>query len=198
MVKIAAQTIKMEDMIGRRVLSKSREVVGEIKDVVLDQLTGNCAYVAISCGGVLGIGAKLYAFLWQDVQYDIEESAYVINLSKKQLEARDSFPSLEWPDRVESLSKDKDKPKISEKAKKPTSPKAQPKADADTKATKTPTKSKQEQTATPVKATKLDTKVKDKAKSKPTKVKVAGATKAKAVPAKAAKATAKPKRATKS
>lgn len=101
------QLIRTEDVIGRKVISHKGETLGEIKEIVLNKHNGNSLYMVLAYGGILGLGAKLFAFPWQDFNYDSNEETYVVNLTKDELLAKEDFSSDDWPSKVQSINGDK-------------------------------------------------------------------------------------------
>ena len=71
---------------GTDVLNKAGEKLGKIEDVAIEKVSGDVAYAILSFGGVLGIGAKYHPVPWKLLKYDPDKRAYVIPMSKDDLE----------------------------------------------------------------------------------------------------------------
>ena len=65
---------------------------------MIDVTTGRVAYVVLAFGGVLGIGAKLFALPWSVVTVDEVKRRFVVNVSKDALDAMPGFDKDHWPD----------------------------------------------------------------------------------------------------
>lgn len=86
-----------DDVIGKKVLSPQGENLGKIEEVVLDKVEGNVRYVALSFGGILGLGDKLFALPWKAITYNKEEEAFILNIDKSRLESAEGFDKNSWP-----------------------------------------------------------------------------------------------------
>jgi len=95
--------VKASSMIGTDVCNPKGENLGEIKEVVIDPATGRVAYAVVSFGGFLGMGTKLFAIPFSAFEYDVEENQYMLDISKKRLEAAPGFDADHWP----SMSEEK-------------------------------------------------------------------------------------------
>ncbi len=74
-------------VIGTTVKDSAGEKIGEIEDVVLDKLSNNIMFGVVSFGGVLGIGEKYHPVPWSALDYDKDEGAYIVNMTKEQLKS---------------------------------------------------------------------------------------------------------------
>lgn len=97
------QAIRASQLIGMNVYSATdRETsLGEINDLVLDARTGKIGYVALSYGGVLGIGDKLFAIPWRSFKTavnDDNEVMLLLNVDQKKFENAPGFNQDAWPD----------------------------------------------------------------------------------------------------
>jgi sporulation protein YlmC with PRC-barrel domain len=104
-----AQTqLKLDDVIGMTVNGSDGEKLGTIKDIVLDPQSGEIRYVALSHGGLLGIGDKLVAVTWDDLrtnwQQEDEEYVVVVNKTKQSLENAPGFDQNAWPHHADASS----------------------------------------------------------------------------------------------
>ena len=81
---------------GTKVRDISGNLVGEIKDVVLDKTSNNIMFAVVGFGGVLGLGEKYHPLPWAELDYDPSQHCYVISRTKEQLEAApaDSIEAL--------------------------------------------------------------------------------------------------------
>jgi len=93
---------KADDVIGMQVHNSQGENVGKIDELVVDLEGGMVRYAALSFGGFLGIGDKLFAVPWRQIQFRNDPKARdfvaVVNVDKKAMEKAPSFDKNHWPD----------------------------------------------------------------------------------------------------
>jgi sporulation protein YlmC with PRC-barrel domain len=85
-------------IIGDSVHNNKNEHLGEIKDVMLNIVTGNIEYYVIEFGGFLGIGIKYFAIPFRLLQVDAANKSYLFNQSKEALEKAPGFDIDHWPE----------------------------------------------------------------------------------------------------
>jgi sporulation protein YlmC with PRC-barrel domain len=81
------QAIRAKTVIGTKVRDPSGESIGKVEDIILDKLSNNIMFAVVGFGGVLGMGEKYHPVPWSVLDYDTQENAYVINMTKDQLRA---------------------------------------------------------------------------------------------------------------
>ncbi|MEX2121616.1 MAG: PRC-barrel domain-containing protein [Pirellulales bacterium] len=91
---------KVVDMEAR---SGDGEQLGKIDDLVVDTKSGKLRYAALSFGGFLGVGDKLFAIPWEafKIGYDPDDDKYyltVLDLTEEQLKNAPGFDKDRWPD----------------------------------------------------------------------------------------------------
>ncbi|TWU35213.1 PRC-barrel domain protein [Novipirellula aureliae] len=101
--------IRVSQLMGYNIQNAQGESVGEIKDIVMDSRTGKVSYVAVTYGGFLGMGNKLFAVPFEAFKVqvdpdevaddDIDEDDYVLvlNVTQQQLEGQTGFDEDHWP-----------------------------------------------------------------------------------------------------
>lgn len=93
---------KADDVLGMKVHNPQGENVGKIDEMVVDLEGGAVRYAALSFGGFLGIGDKVFAVPWRQIQFRNDpksrEFVAVVNVDKKALEKAPSFDKNHWPD----------------------------------------------------------------------------------------------------
>jgi sporulation protein YlmC with PRC-barrel domain len=96
---LVATSFRASKLIGMNVRNAEGEKLGTINDFVLDVRTGKIAYAALSVGGVLGVGDKLFAVPYTELKFDHgkDEQFFVLNASKQKLEAAPGFDQSNWP-----------------------------------------------------------------------------------------------------
>ena len=96
---LAARSFRASKLSGLNVRNNEGEKVGTINDLVVDVATGKVEYAALSVGGVLGIGDKLFAVPFSELKFDHgrDEMYFVLNISKEKLQAAPGFDQSSWP-----------------------------------------------------------------------------------------------------
>ena len=82
---------------GDTVVNRQNEDLGQIEHIMIDVPTGRIAYAVLACGGVLGIGEKLFAVPWGALALDADRSCFVMDIDKSRLEAAPAFDKDHWP-----------------------------------------------------------------------------------------------------
>ena len=90
-------------LIGTNLQNSQREQVGEIYDLVVDIQKGDLRYAAVTYGGFLGFGNKLFAVPMEAFQYQPHaerrgEYVIVLNVTEDQLDRSEGFDQDNWPD----------------------------------------------------------------------------------------------------
>ena len=75
--------------------------IGAIEDLVVTQ-DGRIAYAALGFGGFVGIGEKLFAVPFKDLQIERDaknnEHYLMLNVTKEELKNAPGFDKSHWPD----------------------------------------------------------------------------------------------------
>lgn len=87
-----------ETLVGDDVCNAKGEVLGDIKEIMLDMNNGTVAYAVLSFGGILGIGEKLFAVPWNAMKLDTVNKRFELNVDKTALENAPGFDQDDWPD----------------------------------------------------------------------------------------------------
>ncbi|MFO0790111.1 MAG: PRC-barrel domain-containing protein [Pirellulales bacterium] len=104
--KLDSQTsganIRASQLIGANLENSNGDGVGEIKDLVIDGNTGQIRYAAVTYGGFLGVGSKLFAvpfeaFKVRQQKGDADDYVLTLNVTKDQLEGAQGFDTDHWP-----------------------------------------------------------------------------------------------------
>jgi len=99
--RVAVATVfPSKKLTGLNVRNPQGEKIGTVDDLVINLQDGKIQYVALSVGGVLGIGDKLFAVPFQEVRFNHgkDEMYYVLDISKEKLEQAPGFDKSHWPD----------------------------------------------------------------------------------------------------
>lgn len=92
-------TARASSLVGMNVKNSQGENLGEVKDVVFDISKGQINYLAVSFGGFLGVGEKLFAVPFKSFDSAKDGNSYhlVLNIDKATLEKAPSFDKNSWP-----------------------------------------------------------------------------------------------------
>lgn len=101
MTNTTTQFLSASTLTGDEVKNLDNESLGELKDIMIDTLSGEVCYGVLSYGGVLGIGDKLFAVPWDALTVDGENKCLILNVSKERLESAPGFDKNHWPDFAE-------------------------------------------------------------------------------------------------
>ncbi len=85
-------------IIGEKVHNEKEEHLGEIKDIMIDIITGKIEYMVIKFGGLLGIGIKYFAIPFGLFRVDTNKHLLIFNSKKEDLEKAPGFDMEHWPD----------------------------------------------------------------------------------------------------
>lgn len=84
-------------LIGNDVYNLKDEVLGDIKEIMLDMRTGRVSYAVLSFGGFLGMGEKLFAVPWNALTLDTQNKRFTLSGEKDRLESAPGFDQDSWP-----------------------------------------------------------------------------------------------------
>lgn len=95
-----AHVFRTSTIEGMEVRNAQNEDLGTVQELVVDISTGEVKYAALSFGGVLGIGDKLFAVPWKALTLKSGENDryFVLNVDKQKLEQAKGFNQNQWPD----------------------------------------------------------------------------------------------------
>jgi sporulation protein YlmC with PRC-barrel domain len=91
------QVMAADTLQGDSVRNDAGEDLGEITDIMIDVPTGRVAYAVMSVGGVLGMGAKLFAIPWSALRLDTESKCFRMNVAKERFDQAPGFDKDHWP-----------------------------------------------------------------------------------------------------
>ena len=90
------------NLIGMEIENSQGENLGEVKDIVLDS-KGKVRYVAVSYGGFMGMGDKMYAVPMEAFSLKREKGMFyddallILNVTEDQLKNEKGFDNENWP-----------------------------------------------------------------------------------------------------
>jgi len=88
---------KANELIGAKVINHEGERLGTVEDIVLTPQRDAISYIALSHGGLLGFGGKLFAVPWSAFEARPLENVLVLNVDESYLKTAKSFDKGNWP-----------------------------------------------------------------------------------------------------
>jgi hypothetical protein len=82
---------------GDPVLNPAGDELGTLEHVMLDVAAGRIAFGVLARGGVLGLGAKLFAIPWSALTLDAGRNCFVLDISVEELRRAPGFDREHWP-----------------------------------------------------------------------------------------------------
>ena len=92
------RVVQVSRMIGNKVVNTSGEVLGNLKELVLDLEEGHIAYAVLSFGGFIGMGDKLFAIPWEALVLNPKDHTFILDMEKEVLQKAPGFDKDHWPD----------------------------------------------------------------------------------------------------
>jgi hypothetical protein len=94
------RVVRASKIIGIKVKNRADEELGSINDLAIDPMDGRVAYAAVSMGGFLGVGDKLFAVPWEALECREVNGEHVafLDVDKKRMENAQGFDKEHWPD----------------------------------------------------------------------------------------------------
>ena len=94
--------IRASQLIGMNIENSKGEGVGEVNDLVIDGNSGTVRYVAVTYGGLLGVGDKMFAVPFEAFKVrrqagDRNDYVLTLNVTQQQLEGAQGFDQENWP-----------------------------------------------------------------------------------------------------
>lgn len=85
-------------IIGDRIENPQGDNLGRIDNLMVNVNDGSVEYVVIEFGSFLGIGGKLFAIPFKELQLDTEKRVFIFDRDKEYLERSPGFDKTHWPD----------------------------------------------------------------------------------------------------
>jgi sporulation protein YlmC with PRC-barrel domain len=94
--------VRASQLMGTDIENSRGDNVGEIEDLVLDGNSGQIRYVAVTYGGFLGVGDKMFAvpfeaFRVRQQEDDADEFVLTLDVTQQQLDGAQGFDQENWP-----------------------------------------------------------------------------------------------------
>ena len=89
-------------ILGDKVRNTEGDVLGDMKDLMIDLNTGRIVYAVLSFGGILGVGDKLFAVPWTVLELAAEEKKFIFDVDKQKLSDAPGFDKDNWPNMADT------------------------------------------------------------------------------------------------
>lgn len=83
--------MRAEELIGRDVYSMRGDDIGNVEDLIVDAQSGRIQEAVIGVGGFLGIGERNVAVAFDQLRFDRDRQALVVDTTREQLEQSPEF-----------------------------------------------------------------------------------------------------------
>ncbi len=90
--------VRASRVVGAKIKSPQGETLGHVSDIVLTPDLDSVSYVALSRGGVFGMGNLMYAIPWSALSRGVN-GTFVAPITAQQLEQSRGFDQDNWPSR---------------------------------------------------------------------------------------------------
>ena len=91
------QRLTATSIIGDKVENNKGEDLGKIDNLMINLRTGEVEYAVIEHGGLLGVGSKLFAIPFSELQVDDVKEVFILNRDKDYVKESPGFDSDHWP-----------------------------------------------------------------------------------------------------
>jgi sporulation protein YlmC with PRC-barrel domain len=91
------QRLTATSIIGDSVENRKGEQLGKIDNLMIDLSTGRVDYAVIEHGGLLGVGSKLFAIPFEQLQVDEVKEIFILDRDKDYVKESPGFDSSHWP-----------------------------------------------------------------------------------------------------
>lgn len=85
-------------LIGNEVENLQGETIGEVHDLMINVHSGEVDYAIIEHGGFLGLGQKLFAVPFKQLELDTVKEVYILDKSLEFFEKAPGFDRDHWPE----------------------------------------------------------------------------------------------------
>lgn len=92
------ERLTSSSIVGDSVENPEGEKLGSIDDLMINVKTGMVEYAVVEFGAFLGIGGKLFAIPFTELQVDPEKRVFLLNRDRAFLEKLPGFDKRHWPD----------------------------------------------------------------------------------------------------
>lgn len=99
----ATRRLSAKTLVGESIHNTQDEKLGDLVDIAFEMPSGQAVCAALSVGGALGVGEKLFAVPWSALRFDIEHDRHVLlDASPDRLKTAAGFDKDNWPDEADA------------------------------------------------------------------------------------------------
>ncbi|MBC7389859.1 MAG: PRC-barrel domain-containing protein [Opitutaceae bacterium] len=95
---IPVKRLTAGSIIGDNVENYEGENLGTIDDLMINIQTGIVEYVVIEYGSFLGLGGKMFAIPFEELELDEEKECFIVSRDMNYLKNAPGFDQNHWPD----------------------------------------------------------------------------------------------------
>lgn len=80
--------------------------IGTVQRLMIDKVGGNVTYAVLSFGGFLGMGRKHLPIPWTRLKYDLNQEAYLVDITDEELSHAPDYEAdeaFDWGDRSQEM-----------------------------------------------------------------------------------------------
>jgi sporulation protein YlmC with PRC-barrel domain len=88
--------VRVSDIRGKTLVGSDGREVGKVDDLVVDTSSGRVAFVAVTFGGVIGIGKDRVAVPWSAFDINKDGRLFVTNIDKEMINSAPRMTQKEW------------------------------------------------------------------------------------------------------
>lgn len=94
--------LRVSDIKGKTLMGDDGREIGKVDEIIFDTYSGRIAFVAVTFGGVMGIGADRVAVPWTAFDVNKEGRLYASKLDKETVRSAPRLKESEWGELQES------------------------------------------------------------------------------------------------
>lgn len=87
----ATRVLTARELMRDRVVNAQGEDLGRIDDFLIDLTRGCIAYAVLECGGLFGLGEKLFAVPWHALTVADDDRELILNIDQDRLRGAPGF-----------------------------------------------------------------------------------------------------------
>ena len=84
-------------IIGDSVENRKGDSLGKIEELMVNLDTGKVEYAVVQSGGVLGVGKKLFAIPFEQLQINEDKEIFILDRDKDYVKNSPGFDASHWP-----------------------------------------------------------------------------------------------------
>jgi sporulation protein YlmC with PRC-barrel domain len=92
------QRLTATSIIGDTVENPQGDELGKIDNLMINLHNGDIEYAVVEMGSFLGLGGKLFAIPFSELQIDPVKEIFIVNRTKDYLKNIPGFDKTHWPD----------------------------------------------------------------------------------------------------